>query len=441
MWGPEAHPMKICVVGTGYVGLVAGTCLSESGNEVTCVDKDESKISRLLRGEVPIYEPGLEELIHRNAQLGRLKFTTDLAEAVQAAEVCFIAVGTPPGEGGEADLSGVYAVARSLGDAMNGEKVVVIKSTVPVGTADQVRSIIESRTSHPFDVVSNPEFLREGQAIGDFMSPDRIIIGSRTEKARAKMAFLYQPHIDEGHPILYMDNRSAEMSKYAANSFLATKISFINEVANLCEKVGANIDDVRRGVGSDDRIGHRFLHPGVGYGGSCFPKDVKALVDMGKKAGYPMRVLLAVEDVNEDQKRILSRKVLAHFGSDLRGRHFAVWGLSFKPQTDDMREAPALVIIDELKAAGATVTVYDPEAMEEARHHLGEGVRYAPGAYEALEGADALLIITEWKEFHRPDLARVKSLMKGQVVFDGRNVFEPELLRNAGFTYYSMGRV
>lgn len=432
--------MKICVVGTGYVGLVAGTCLAESGNDVTCVDKDESKVERLRRGEVPIYEPGLEELIWRNAGVGRLHFTTELATSVRAAEVVFIAVGTPPGERGEADLSGVFAVARGIGDALDGEKIVVIKSTVPVGTADRVREIIAERSPHPFEVVSNPEFLREGQAIGDFMNPDRIIIGARSDRARSRMAFLYQPHIDEGHPILYMDNRSAEMSKYAANAFLATKISFINEVANLCERLGADIDEVRRGIGSDERIGHRFLSPGVGYGGSCFPKDVKAMVDMGVTVQYPMRILHAVEAVNEDQKHLLAEKVLATHGPDLTGRVYALWGLAFKPQTDDMREAPSVVIVERLLAAGAQIAVYDPEAMGEARKELGDRVLYAPGAYEALEGADALLIATEWKEFHRPDLQRVRSLLKSPVVFDGRNVYDPSLLREGGFTYVSIGR-
>ncbi len=432
--------MKLCVVGTGYVGLVAGTCFAESGNDVICVDIDEAKVAALRRGEVPIYEPGLEELIRRNVAQQRLVFQTDLADAVRRAQLCFIAVGTPEGANGEADLSAVMAVAGQIADAMTGYRVVVDKSTVPVGTAAKVAQLIRSRTTHPFDVVSNPEFLKEGAAIEDFQRPDRVIIGSRSERATALMRELYNPFVRTGNPILVMTPESAEMSKYAANAMLAARISLINEIANLCEALGSDVEDVRRGVGLDRRIGPAFLFPGVGYGGSCFPKDVKALVQMADSNGVTPRMLQAVDAVNSAQKRVLFDKVTRHFGDQLKGLCMALWGLSFKPRTDDMREAPSVTLIEALLAAGVRVQVHDPEALEQARRLFGDRIVYHEAAYETLRGADALVIVTEWQEFKQPDFERMRGLLRQPVIFDGRNLYEPEAMRHLGFTYYAIGR-
>jgi UDPglucose 6-dehydrogenase len=432
--------VKLCVVGTGYVGLVAGTCFAESGNDVVCVDVDERKIAALKRGEVPIYEPGLEELIKRNVAQQRLTFQTDLADAVRRSLICFIAVGTPEGASGEADLSAVWKVAEQLGSAMNDYKVVVDKSTVPVGTAARVESIIRSHTSHPVDVVSNPEFLKEGAAIEDFQKPDRVVIGHRGERARAIMEELYKPFVRTGNPILFMTPESAEMCKYAANAMLAARISLINEIANLCEAMGSDVEDVRRGVGLDRRIGPAFLFPGVGYGGSCFPKDVKALITMADANGQTPRLLRAVDDVNTAQKGRLFQKVEQHFNGKLAGRRFAVWGLSFKPRTDDMREAPAVTLIEALLAAGAKVQAHDPVAAEVARRSFGDRITYCSAPYEALEGADALLIVTEWGEFKQPDFERMRSLLREPVIFDGRNLYELPTMKQLGFTYYAIGR-
>lgn len=432
--------MKLCVIGTGYVGLVAGTCFAESGNDVICVDIDAEKVARLQQGIIPIYEPGLEELIKRNVAEGRLSFTTNLADAVRKSLICFIAVGTPQGEDGSADLAAVIRVAAEIGSAMDGYRVVVDKSTVPVGTAERVRQVVASRTNHPFDVVSNPEFLKEGAAVDDFMKPDRVVIGSESQRAIDLMKELYGPFVRTEQPIVVMSAASAEMTKYAANAMLAARISLMNEFANLCERVGADVDDVRRGVGSDRRIGHHFLFPGVGYGGSCFPKDVKAVIRSAEQYDLDFRMLRAAEDVNERQKRTLVEKVMAHFGEYLRGMHFAVWGLAFKPRTDDMREAPAVTVIEGLLKAGAEVHVHDPEALNEARRIFGDRVHLHRVNYEALEGADALLVITEWNEFRRPDFERMKRLMKRPVVFDGRNIYDPNEMRQLGFTYYSVGR-
>jgi len=432
--------MRLCVIGTGYVGLVAGTCFAESGNDVVCVDNVVSKVDMLRRGEVPIYEPGLEELIRRSVAEGRLVFSTDLDEAVRRSDVCFIAVGTPSGDDGAADLSAVFGVGRAIGRAMDGYRVIVTKSTVPVGTNGRLRDAIAEVTTHPFDVVSNPEFMKEGAAIDDFMKPDRVVIGAGSERAVAVMRELYQPFVRTGNPILVMDTVSAEMTKYAANALLATKISFMNEIANLCERAGGDIEDVRRGIGHDVRIGHHFLFPGVGYGGSCFPKDVKAVIHSARSHGMEFPVLNAVERVNEEQKRVLVEKVVATFGDDLHDRTFALWGLAFKPRTDDMREAPALVIAEGLLARGARLGVYDPEAMAEARHHLGDRVTYHANNYDALAGADALLVVTEWNEFRRPDFARMKELLASPTIFDGRNVYDPITMREHGFVYHSIGR-
>jgi UDPglucose 6-dehydrogenase len=433
--------MKLCVVGTGYVGLVAGTCFAEGGNDVVCVDIDQRKIADLRSGKVPIYEPGLEELIRRNTADGRLRFTTDLTAAVKDSMVCFIAVGTPSDIDGSADVRTVLQVAADIARAMPGYRVVVLKSTVPVGTADQVRETMTANTTHPFDVVSNPEFLKEGAAVEDFMKPDRVVIGGNSERALSLLKELYAPFVRTENPILVMDNRSAEMTKYAANAFLATRISFINQVANLCEKVGADVAEVRRGIGFDRRIGHYFLFPGVGYGGSCFPKDVRAVIRMAEESGMAFSLLKEVEAVNDQQKHLLVEKVHAHFGADLHGRKFAVWGLAFKPRTDDMREAPALVIVEELLKAGAEIAVHDPEALGRARELFGDRISYHRVNYEALTGADALLIVTEWNEFRRPDFARMKSLLKTPVIFDGRNLYEPMVMQQEGFTYYSIGRM
>jgi UDPglucose 6-dehydrogenase len=436
--------MKIAVVGTGYVGLVTGSCLADVGMTVTCVDVNAQKIANLQKGVLPIYEPGLEDIVERNAKSGRLKFTTKLAEAIQGAEAAFIAVGTPPGEDGSADLRYVLGVAREIGEAMDGYLVVITKSTVPVGTAEKVRremaaALHKRGSTLPFDVASNPEFLKEGAAIEDFMKPDRIVCGVEGERARDVMARIYKPFTLNGHPVLFMDVPSAEMTKYAANAMLATKISFMNDIANLCELLGADVNEVRKGIGSDPRIGNRFIYPGIGYGGSCFPKDVKALVKTGAENGYKLRILQSVEDVNEAQKHVLFDKVKKHFQGQLKGRHFAMWGLSFKPETNDMREAPSLVICEQLLAAGATVTAYDPVAAEESKHMIGDRIGYAKDAYAALDGADALLLVTEWREFRVPDWDRIKKALKQPVVFDGRNIYSGPELRAQGFAYHGIG--
>ncbi|MBN1205665.1 MAG: UDP-glucose/GDP-mannose dehydrogenase family protein [Myxococcaceae bacterium] len=431
--------MKIAVVGSGYVGLVAGTCFAEAGNEVTCVDMDERKIRLLQAGGVPIYEPGLEELLHRNREARRLHFTTRLAEAVGQAQVVFIAVGTPPGESGDADLQHVLAAAENIGRALRQYAVVVDKSTVPVGTVDKVREVISRVTKVEFDVVSNPEFLKEGTALEDFLQPDRVVIGADSERARHVMAQLYAPFVRPEAPILHMDARSAEMTKYAANAMLATRISFMNDIAALCEKVGADVDFVRKGIGADRRIGHPFLHPGIGYGGSCFPKDVKALMAIGREFGLELEILHAVERTNARQKRCLLAKALKHFG-DVAGKTFAVWGLAFKPGTDDMREAPSVELIEGLLGKGAAVQCYDPVAAKVAQRYFGNRVLYAPSGYTAAEGADALFLVTEWSEFRRPDFKKLKSLMRTPVIFDGRNVFEPAQAREEGFAYFGIGR-
>jgi UDPglucose 6-dehydrogenase len=431
--------MKIAVVGTGYVGLVAGACFAESGNDVVCVDRDAAKIRMLRRGKMPIYEPGLEELVRRNRQEGRLTFTTTLPKAVRDSAIVFIAVGTPQGEDGSADLQHVLAVARDIAKAMNGYKVIVDKSTVPVGTSAKVRDVIRRETTHPFSVVSNPEFLKQGAAIEDFMKPDRVVIGAEDPRAEAMMLELYAPFTRTGAPIMVMDCASAELAKYAANAMLATRISFMNEVANVCEAVGADVDHVRRAIGADRRIGSSFLFPGIGYGGSCFPKDVKAMILFASDKYYTFRILEAVESVNAHQKTRLVSKMKAHFGS-LKGRIIGIWGLSFKPRTDDMREAPSIPMIESLLTAGARVQAYDPEAARTAKGIFGSRITLAAGNYDALKGADALAILTEWNEFRRPDFARMRKLMRAPVVFDGRNLFTPEQMTQNGFTYYSIGR-
>jgi UDPglucose 6-dehydrogenase len=436
--------MKITVVGTGYVGLVTGTCFAEVGIDVTCVDIDQKKIDNLHRGIMPIYEPGLEEMVLRNVDKGRLHFSTSLKDAIQGAEVAFIAVGTPPGEDGSADLKYVLGVAAEIGQHMTDYLVVVTKSTVPVGTSEKVRAavanaLIKRDAALSYDVASNPEFLKEGAAIEDFLKPDRIVVGTSSKKAEETLGKLYKPFTLNGHPVIYMDIPSAEMTKYAANAMLATKISFMNDIANLCEIMGADVNLVRKGIGSDPRIGHKFIYPGVGYGGSCFPKDVKALIRTARENGHDMRILEAVEEVNEDQKLVLSSKVIKHFGEDLSGKTFGVWGLSFKPKTDDMREAPSVVIINELLQRGAQVRAYDPVAMNEAKHQLNDSIAYAKDQYDALIDADALLLITEWPEFRLPNFDVVKRIMKSHVIFDGRNQYDRHELRSLGFTYYGIG--
>ena len=431
--------MRITVVGSGYVGLVAGACFAENGNEVVCVDRDPIKIRLLQRGKVPIYEPGLEEVIRRNRLEKRLTFTTALPRAVRSAQIIFIAVGTPTGEDGSADLQHVLGVAQELARAMNGYKVVVNKSTVPVGTAAKVREIIRRETTHPFSVVSNPEFLKQGAAIDDFMKPDRVVVGAEDPRAAELMRELYAPFTRTGAPIMMMDCASAELSKYAANAMLATRISFMNEVSNVCEAVGANVDSVRMAVASDRRIGPSFLFPGVGYGGSCFPKDVKAMLHFAATNDYDFRILKAVEDVNDRQKLRLLDKMQTHFGS-IKGKRIAVWGLAFKPRTDDMREAPSVPLIHGLLAAGASVQAYDPEAMKIARTIFGSKITFADSSYDALTGADALALVTEWNEFREPDFTRMRKLMRTPVIFDGRNIYKPETLRAQGFAYVSMGR-
>lgn len=436
--------MKITIVGTGYVGLVTGTCFSEVGINVTCVDIDQKKINGLKRGIMPIYEPGLETMVQKNVEKGRLQFSTNLKESIQGSEAVFIAVGTPPGEDGSADLKYVLAVAQEVGQHMTDYLVVVTKSTVPVGTANKVKTAVnkalqERSSLLKFDVASNPEFLKEGAAIQDFLKPDRIVVGVETDEAQKIMEKLYKPFLLNGHPTIFMDVPSAEMTKYAANSMLATKISFMNDIANLCEIMGADVNMVRKGIGSDSRIGTKFIYPGVGYGGSCFPKDVKALIKTAEEHGYPMRVLQSVEDVNDDQKSVLVNKVKKHFGNDLSGMTFAVWGLSFKPKTDDMREAPSIVIINQLMALGAKVKTFDPVAMEEAKRDLGDTVTYTKDEYEALVDADALLLVTEWPEFRIPNFTVMSKLLKNKVIFDGRNIYDPEEVRSLGYIYYGIG--
>jgi len=433
--------MNISVVGTGYVGLVAGTCLADLGHQIICCDRDEEKIAKLEQGGIPIYEPGLDHLVVRNVREKRLTFTTDTVAAVGETDVVYIAVGTPPAGDGSADLSGVFAVATLVGQAMTRPTTVVIKSTVPVGTADRVRELVGAGAKHAFDVVSNPEFLKEGNALDDFLKPDRIVVGCQEDRTREVMNELYEPLVRSGNPILFMDNRSAELTKYTANAFLATRISFINEIALLCERLGADVDAVRRGAGSDSRIGMRFFYPGVGYGGSCFPKDVKALMATAEDHGFPLSILQAVEEVNARQKAVLAGKVVGRFGEDLTGLTVAVWGLSFKPETDDMREAPSVVTINDLLVRGAKVQVFDPEAMEEARHDLGDRVTWATTPVEAVAGAQALLLVTEWNEFRKPDWEEVlKAMTSDPVVFDGRNIWSPSRMRSAGFEYHCIGR-
>ncbi|MBI4832432.1 MAG: UDP-glucose/GDP-mannose dehydrogenase family protein [Candidatus Lindowbacteria bacterium] len=432
--------MDISVIGAGYVGLVTGTCFAEMGNDVICVDVDTRKIEMLKRGRSPIYEPGLEELIRRNLRERRLAFASDIAEAVRKSYLIFIAVGTPCRDDGACDLSQVYGVAGQVAESMDSEKIVVIKSTVRVGTADKLRGLMREKTVHKFHVVSNPEFLKEGAAIDDFMRPDRVVIGTDNEGVAEIMRELYRPCVRTGRPIIIMDNRSAELTKYAANAMLATRISFINEIANLCEHLGANVANVREGIGSDGRIGFTFLFPGVGYGGSCFPKDVKALAATARDAGYEMKILEAVDAVNTAQKSILVPKIKQHFNGKLKGKTIALWGLSFKPRTDDMREAPSIVIADALLSEGAKLQAHDPVAVKEARKVFGHRVKYCEHHYDALEGAHALVLVTEWAEFRNPDFKRMKELMAGHVIFDGRNIYNPKILRDMGFTYYGIGQ-
>lgn len=432
--------MKVCVIGTGYVGLVAGTCLAEMGNDVICVDKDEKKLEQLKNGIVPIYEPGLEELIKVNVKENRLTFTNNLKTAVEKSLVCFIAVGTPQGEDGSADLKYVYQVAEDIGKSLNGYKVIIDKSTVPVGTAEQVTKIIKSQTTEEFDVVSNPEFLKQGAAVDDFLKPDRVIIGSNSQRATEIMQELYAPFLRTGNPVIIMDVKSAEMTKYAANSFLAVKISYANEIANICEKVGADAEMVRIGMCADKRIGSQFLFPGLGYGGSCFPKDVKALLKTARDNDCSYQLLQSADDVNKKQRQIFINKILKRFGNDLKGKTFAVWGLAFKPKTNDMREAPAITIINALLERGAKVQAYDPKAFDSAEFYFKDNIVYAKSAYDALNGADAMLLLTEWNEFRRPDFERIKSLLKTPVIFDGRNQYNGKRLLEAGFEYYCVGR-
>ena len=431
--------MHIAVVGSGYVGLVVGACFADNGNSVVCVDKDAAKIRALQKGRIPIYEPGLEELVRRNRGEGRLTFTTTLPRAVKASQVVFIAVGTPEAEDGSADLQHVLAVSRDIGRAMNGYKVIVGKSTVPVGTSARVRETIRRETTHPFSVVSNPEFLKQGAAVDDFLRPDRVVIGADDPRGAEMMKELYAPFTRTGAPVMVMDCASAELAKYAANAMLATRISFMNEVAQVCELYGGNVDEVRRAVAADRRIGAAFLFPGVGYGGSCFPKDVRAIMRFARDKGYAFRVLDAVESVNASQKTVLVTKMQRHFGS-LKGRTIAIWGLAFKPRTDDMREAPSITIIESLLSQGAHIRAYDPEAMEVARARLGERVTFAKRSYDALAGADALALVTEWSEFREPDFGRMKKAMRSPVVFDGRNIYNPAQMKAHGFTYFSIGR-
>jgi UDPglucose 6-dehydrogenase len=438
--------MKIAVIGTGYVGLVTGTCFAETGNDVTCVDIDKSKVEKLSSGQVTIYEPGLEKIFVRNEKEGRLKFTTSLEEGIKDAKIIFLALPTPPDGDGNADLQYVLGVAKDLGTLIKKDdyKIIIDKSTVPVGTAEKVRATILKSAledlEEAFDVVSNPEFLREGVAVDDFMKPDRVVIGTESERAKKLLGELYAPFVRQGNPIIYMDEKSAELTKYAANSFLATKISFMNEIAQLCEKLGADVDMVRKGIGSDERIGRRFLFPGIGYGGSCFPKDVQALSRSSREINYDFKILEAVMEVNENQKHHLVAKINAWFGNDLKGKKFALWGLAFKPNTDDIREAPALSIIDALVLAGASVTAYDPEAMPNIKREIGDKINYSDNQYDALQDADALIIATEWSEFRTPDFNKIASFLKNKLIFDGRNLFDLKQMEECGFHYESIGR-
>jgi UDPglucose 6-dehydrogenase len=432
--------MKIAVIGTGYVGLVSGTCFAETGNDVVCVDIDAKKVEKLTNGQITIYEPGLEKLFLRNLKEERLRFTTNLEEGIKEAEIIFLALPTPPGEDGSADLKYILGVSDHLGKILKDYKVIVDKSTVPVGTAKKVHDAIKKNYSGEFDVVSNPEFLREGVAVEDFMKPDRVVIGTSSDRARKVMNDLYMPYVRQGNPIIFMDERSAELTKYAANSFLATKITFMNEIARLCELLDADVDMVRRGIGSDERIGKRFLFPGIGYGGSCFPKDVQALVKSSKEVSYDFKILNAVMDVNEEQKLHLMPKIQKYFKDNLKGKHFALWGLAFKPNTDDIREAPALYMIDALTKAGATISVFDPEAMNNVKQVIGDKVTYAENQYEALEKADALIIATEWNEFRTPNFLKIVTTLRNKVIFDGRNLFDIAAIRELGFYYESIGR-
>ena len=439
--------MKLAVIGTGYVGLVTGTCFAEMGNNVICVDNDGEKINLLNNGEIPIWEPGLEDMVYRNSNEKRLNFTTDIKNAVENSDICFIAVGTPSDEDGSADLQYVLAVAEDIATYMNGYKVIIDKSTVPVGTADKVKKKVQSilnarKVDYTFDIVSNPEFLKEGDAINDSMKPDRVVIGTDSEKCAEIIRELYSPFARSHEKLIIMSVRSAEMTKYTANAMLATKISFMNDIANLCEIMGADVHEVRHGIGSDSRIGYQFIYPGVGYGGSCFPKDVKALINMAKSVGSKVRILQSVEDVNEDQKKVLVEKVFKYFGENLSGKTFAIWGLSFKPKTDDMREAPSIVIINKLIKAGAKIQAYDPVAINEAKHIFGDNpnITYAEGNYEATKDADALLLVTEWNQFRYPDFAEIKRRLKQPVIFDGRNQYNPKELAEMGFEYFAIGR-
>ncbi|MCX2744557.1 UDP-glucose/GDP-mannose dehydrogenase family protein [Mangrovivirga sp. M17] len=432
--------MKIAVVGTGYVGLVTGTCFSETGNNVTCIDIDESKVEKLKQGIVPIYEPGLDVLFERNVKQDRLHFTTNLKEGIEGAEIIFLALPTPPGEDGSADLQYVLKVANDLGPLLKQYTIIIDKSTVPVGTAEKVQAAIAKNAKVDFDVVSNPEFLREGVAVEDFMKPDRVVVGTESEKARKMMERLYAPLVRQGNPIIFMDERSAELTKYAANSFLATKITFMNEIANLCELLGADVDAVRRGVGTDSRIGKRFLFAGIGYGGSCFPKDVQALAKSAKDVDYDFRILNGVMDINHKQKTKLIPTIKDYFNGSLKGKKIAIWGLAFKPYTDDIREAPALYNIEELLKEGAEVSVFDPEAMDNVKGIMGDKISYAEDQYSILEDADALMIVTEWPVFRTPDFNRMDSLLKNKVIFDGRNLYELSSMEELGYEYFSIGR-
>ena len=433
--------MRIAVIGTGYVGLVTGTCFAETGNKVTCVDIDKAKVDKLSAGQITIYEPGLEKIFLRNIKEERLKFSTELEEAIVHAQIIFLALPTPPGADGSADLKYVLGVADHLGKILKGYKVIVNKSTVPVGTADKVKAAIAKNYQGEFDVVSNPEFLREGVAVDDFMKPDRVVVGTKSERAKKLMSELYAPFVRQGNPVIFMDERSSELTKYAANSFLATKISFMNEVSQLCERMGADVDMVRRGIGSDDRIGKRFLFPGIGYGGSCFPKDVQALIMSSDEVHYEFEILKAVEKVNANQKLHLVEKIKKYYNNNIQGKHFALWGLAFKPNTDDIREAPALSIIDALTEAGATITSFDPEAMPNVKGQIGDKIKYASNQYQALEGADALLIATEWSEFRTPDFESMEQLMaNNKIIFDGRNLFDVVKMNELGYHYESIGR-
>ena len=432
--------MKIAVVGTGYVGLVTGTCLAETGNEVVCVDIDKAKVEKMKNGIVPIYEPHLDVIFERNIKQNRLRFTADLAEAIEDATIIFLALPTPPGEDGSADLSYVLGVADQLGKMITDYKVIIDKSTVPVGTAEKVHAAVAAHATVDFDIVSNPEFLREGFAVDDFLKPDRVVIGTESARAKDLLNELYKPYVRQGNPIIFMDEKSAELTKYAANAFLATKITFMNEIANFCEKVGADVDAVRAGIGSDTRIGKRFLFPGIGYGGSCFPKDVQALAKSGAEVGYNFKILDSVMSVNKDQKTALMPKILEHYNEDIKGKKVALWGLAFKPDTDDIREAPALYLIDELLKAGASISAYDPEAMSNVQELVGNKIRFALSAYDACKGADFLLIATEWAVFRTPDFKKVKDRLNESVIFDGRNLYDLPMMEKENFTYISIGR-